>query len=142
VMKREGILIFAAFIPPVCNMDGNLHFYEMTINIFDSFFSYPVGHPKVYKGDDYNCPPLKRVFGLIKCRVRAPPKLFHPVLPCNSLKSGKLMFFLCPVCAEEKNQNSCTHSDTEREFTGTWVSIEVQLALEMGYTVVKVMHFL
>ncbi|GFS50732.1 uncharacterized protein TNCV_111211 [Trichonephila clavipes] len=70
-------------------------------------------------------------FGLAKCKVFPPKKLFHPVLPfqCN----GKLMFPLCRTCAETLNQKTCSHTEEERSITGTWVTEEVKKAREKGY---------
>ena len=49
------------------------------------------------------------------------------------------MFALCRTCAQECQQTSmCHHTDEKRIFTGTWVSLELNLALEMGYKVVKI----
>ena len=59
--------------------------------------------------------------------------LFHPVLPhrtCN-----KLMFPLCRTCADTRQQTPCRHSEDERALHGTWVTIEMQKAIELGYIV-------
>ena len=32
----------------------------------------------------------------------------------------------------------CHHTDEKRMFTGTWVSLELNLAVEMGYKIVKI----
>lgn len=95
-----------------------------------------------YVGDDPNCPPVKDVFGLLKVCVLAPKKLFLPVLPYHL--DGKNMFFLCLACATEQNQHTCTHSVKQRAFKGTYVSTELQIALQKGYKVLKVydvLHF-
>lgn len=47
------------------------------------------------------------------------------------------MFILCRTCAEQFNEKSCTHSEDQRAFTGTWVLDEIKLALEMNYRVVE-----
>ncbi|XP_072030691.1 uncharacterized protein [Amphiura filiformis] len=72
-------------------------------------------------------------FGLIRCTVLPPRYLFHPVLPARC--HGKLMFALCGTCMEEKRQAYCPHSDKARTIRGTWVTLEVQKAVEMGYEV-------
>ena len=42
------------------------------------FYNYPVGHPKkIYKPGKYE----EDWYGLIKCKILAPQKLYHPVLP-------------------------------------------------------------
>ena len=92
---------------------------------------FPLGHPKVYWGDQI--PDV--VQGLIKCKVCPPPNLFHALLPCRI--KGKLMFPLCYTCALHCIQVPCTHSDEERSFVGTWVSLELDKAVELGYQIVE-----
>ena len=48
------------------------------------------------------------------------------------------MFALCQTCAETLIQTPCEHTDEERTLTGTWVSLELDLARERGYQVVKI----
>ena len=96
---------------------------------------YPVGHPTtVTEGLDENN--IDQYFGLIKCTVLAPRGLYHPVLPvrCNN----KLMFTLCRTCSNNLQQTVCRHDENERLLTGTWVTLELMKALEMGYKVKKV----
>ncbi|XP_048849493.1 uncharacterized protein LOC125719075 [Brienomyrus brachyistius] len=46
---------------------------------------------------------------------------------------------LYPTCAiENRQEGSCGHSNAERELTGVWISAELNLALDRGYSVVKV----
>jgi len=97
--------------------------------------TYPVSHPDVYVNDD--CPNVRDVLGLVKCVVLPPRSLYLPVLPMHG-EDGKLLFVLCRTCALTLNQESCTHSDDERELTGTWVSTELQAALDRGYVVKRV----
>ena len=96
---------------------------------------FPVGHPEVYWGDQIpDC-----VQGLLKCKVIPPPDLFHPILPVR-IKTGaseKLMFPLCLTCSKNAAQEPCTHSDEERAFVGTWVTLELQKAVEKGYRIVE-----
>src|SRR5436190_3147674 len=95
---------------------------------------YPIGHPKTYILDD--CPDPRSVVGLINCRILPPKKLLYPVLPSHGA-DGKLLFVLCRTCAEEANQDTCKHTDQQRELTGTWVSLEVIAALDRGYIITK-----
>jgi hypothetical protein len=93
-----------------------------TVQYFDY---YPVGHPeKIYKREKYNA----NWYGLIKCKILAPKKLYHPVLP---IKKEKLIFTLCTKCFDEKCDN-CTHTDKERALLGTWTTDEVSKAVEKG----------
>ena len=93
---------------------------------------YPVGHPTVYnKGEIPN-----RVNGLLKCKVLPPRRLFLPILPYRC--RGKLLFPLCRTCAETCTQTQCPHADEEeRALTGTWVTLEIDKALSLGYVVLE-----
>ena len=96
---------------------------------------YPVGHPIIFTENIH--PDITRYFGLIQCDVLAPRGLYHPVLPFKC--HNKLMFALCHTCTQETQQTSmCHHTDEKRMFTGTWVSLELNLAVEMGYKIVKI----
>ena len=96
---------------------------------------YPVGHPTIFTENIH--PDPTRYFGLIQCDVLAPRGLYHPVLPFKC--HNKLMFALCRTCSQDGQQLSiCHHVDEQRIFTGTWVSLELDLAVEMGYKVVKI----
>lgn len=83
---------------------------------------------------------MKDYFGIIKCKVLPPSDLHLPVLPvrCN----GKLMFPLCQMCAEKRQPTPCQHSDEERCITGTWVTEELKLAIEKGYSITQVSYLL
>jgi hypothetical protein len=101
------------------------------------YFKFPVGHPKVYVGDDLE---MIQKEGVIKCRIFAQNReLYHPVLPyrCRS----KLIFALCRTCAEEGTNTRCFHEEKEREFTGTWVVDEVRKAVQMGYQIKEIYEF-
>jgi len=91
----------------------------------------PVGHQeKNYKPEKYD----ENWYGLIKCKIVAPKKLYHPVTP---IKKGKLIFTLCAKCFDEKS-NSCTHIDEERALLGTWTTDEISNAFEKGYLIMKI----
>ena len=96
---------------------------------------FPIKHPQVYYKDDIP----DRVQGLLKCKILPPARLFHPLLPARV--NGKLVFPLCRTCAEEGTKDSkigdCTHSDEERAMIGTWVSLEIDKALSLGYTILE-----
>ena len=54
------------------------------------------------------------------------------------------MFPLCKTCAENLQQSPCEHSDDDRVLSGTWCSIEINKALDLGYhmvQMVEVWHF-
>ena len=92
---------------------------------------FPLGHPTVYYGE--NIP--DHVEGLLKCTILPPRRLYHPILPVRS--NNKLLFPLCRTCAETCQQTPCDHTDEERMLTGTWVSLEIEKALSLGYRMVK-----
>ena len=74
--------------------------------------------------------------GLVKCKVLPPRGLHILLLPSHINK--KLMFVLCRKCAETENQSICSHSVGDRSLSGTWVSFELQKAVQIGYTLLKV----
>lgn len=92
---------------------------------------FPLGHPKVFWGN--NIP--RKVQGLLKCKILPPQDLYHPILPCRI--NGKLMFTLCHTCAREAIQAPCHHDAEERALVGTWVTVEIEKALEMGYSMIE-----
>ena len=99
-----------------------------TVQYFDN---YPVGHPKkIHKPEKYD----GNWYGLIKCKILAPQKLYHPVLP---IRKEKLIFTLCTKCFDEKC-DKCTHTDEERSLIGTWTTDEVSKALEKGYKIMEI----
>jgi hypothetical protein len=66
--------------------------------------------------------------------------MYHPVLPNSS--DDRLIFCLYRTCAESGSQEQC-HQETvlKRALTGTWVVDEVRLAVERGYSVLKIHEF-
>jgi hypothetical protein len=94
---------------------------------------YPVGHPEIILSDFKD---ISEYFGLVKCTILPPRKLYVPVLPVHA--SGKLLFPLCRTCAETCQQESCEHSEEERVIQGTWFSEEIKLAIEKGYKMVEI----
>ena len=92
---------------------------------------YVIGHPDVYYRHDIP----DEVNGLLKAKILPPDNLYMPVLPYRVNK--KLMFVLCRTCAEECNQNNCTHTDEERALIGTWVTLEVEKAVSLGYVILE-----
>jgi hypothetical protein len=94
---------------------------------------YPIGHPIIISENfSYD----KEYFGVIKCTILPPRKLYIPVLPLNINK--KLVFTLCYKCAfEQLNDPECSHTDEERSLKGTWVSLEINKAIKLGYKLIK-----
>ena len=73
---------------------------------------------------------------MVKCKVLPPRRLHIPLLPFHINK--KLMFVSCRKCAETENQSICNHSVGDLTLSGTWVSVELQKAVQIGYTLLKV----
>ena len=103
---------------------------------------FPLEHPQIYCG---SCPELQKIhnvwdgtwFGLVKCTVVPPRKLYFPVLP--QVFHSKLMFTLCRTCAEELNQTQdCHHTSDERCLLGIWTTPELTEAVKQGYKIVRV----
>ena len=76
----------------------------------------------------------------MKCKIVPPKDLYHPVLPYRWDK--KLLFCLHRTCVHEHNAKSeCPHlSDAERCLEGTWVIVEVRLAVAKGYKILEVLE--
>ena len=75
-------------------------------------------------------------FGVMQVTVLPPTDLIHPVLPlkCN----GKLKFLLCYKCACNENEDMCTCLDNDRMFTHTYCTPELEVAINMGYTIIQI----
>ena len=107
---------------------------------------YPVGHPVVIH--EPGTTDITPYFGLVKCKILPPYGLYHPVLPYRS--GGKLTFPLCRTCVEQEpkplteRSNRCRHTDAQRCLVDTWLTPEVQEAINRGYRIqhmYEVWHF-
>ena len=94
---------------------------------------FPLGHPIIIRENFQN---VNNYFGLIKCIILPPRKLYIPVLPVRI--NGKLLFPLCNKCALENISQCPDHNESERGLTGTFCTPEVQHAIKMGYKVLKI----
>ena len=62
-----------------------------------------------------------------------------PVLPIKI--SGKLMFLLCHVCAE--NEDKTLHQPSQSHaLIHTWCTLEITLAINMGYDILEIYEVL
>ncbi|KAG8141380.1 hypothetical protein E2320_007003 [Naja naja] len=77
----------------------------------------------------------KQYFGFAKFKVYTLSGLYFPVLPH---KSGGLMFSLCATCTEKQQITECLHNDEERALTGTWCTVELNVAVEKGYRIAEI----
>lgn len=98
------------------------------------YCKFPVGHPKIYTQESKFFQKPSKYFGIIKCKILPPRGLYIPVLPAKI--RNKLVFALCRTCAQSESKQ-CKHNDEERALIGTWVSIEVNKAISLGYKVLK-----
>ena len=75
-------------------------------------------------------------FGVLKVTILPLTDLLHPVLPlkCN----GKLKFPLCYKCACNESQEMCQCLNSERMFTHTYFTPELEVALNMGYIIQEI----
>ena len=127
--RRNACKHFAEVIKP-----GDEILYYGVCSLYPWVMKYnknPVGHPEVVLRDFKD---VNEHFGLIKCKVLLPRNLNHPVLPVSV--DDKLMFPLCFTCAKNRIKE-CKHAEIERCFTGTWVTPEIQKAVELGYDPIK-----
>ena len=100
---------------------------------------YSMGHPRCLIGPDRRKfgMDVNKLEGLVKYKVLPPPRGLHiPLLPSHINK--KLMFVMCRKCAETENQLICNNSVGDRSLSGTWVSVELQKAVHIGYTLLTV----
>ena len=100
-----------------------------------------MGHPKIISQPGHT--EISLYFGLAKCTVLPPEKLFHPVLPLR--QNGKLTFHLCGACVEEEmdkpmlqRSGVCVHTDEQRQIIGTWCTPELEKAIEKGHHILHV----
>ncbi len=101
---------------------------------------YPLGHPEIILTfGEHPHESLLKYKGLFNCYVIPPSRLYIPLLPYRS--GGKLMFPLCRTCADENNQNSCSHTERERIIKGVYTHIELMYAVEnLGYKIKKIIE--
>ena len=105
------------------------------------FRDFPAKHPQILV--EPGTTDINQWFGLIKCKVLPPRKLYHPVLPVHA--EGKLIFPLCRSCIPAELEKAspfrsctCQHTEEERTILGTWCSPELQKAVEKGYQILHV----
>ena len=72
-----------------------------------------------------------------KAKVLPPRNLYIPLLPTRM--NNRLIFALCRTCCEQGRDHSCDHENPEDPcFTGTWVSLKLEKAVELGYKIFEV----
>lgn len=112
--------------------------------------AYPVDHPTVIV-----IPPEEATVnwthssqnpykGILKCLVEPPRKTIIPVLPRRFPNDSRLLFALCPLCAEAFRKHRappdtlCHHSTDDRCFVVTLPHTEINEALDNDYIVREV----
>ena len=86
---------------------------------------------------------IHHYFGIAKVDILPPHELYHPVLPFRH--GGKLTFPLCRSCVEHEmskplleKSHRCPHTTEQRTLRGTWCTPEIEKAVAMGYTLIKI----
>ena len=99
----------------------------------------PTGCSRRVKPDLFQ---LSEKLAIIKCKILPPRQLYAPFLgyKASSLLSGtyEVIYGLCRTCMDYRNLHLCNHCDNDREFIGTWTSVEIHHALKLGYKISKV----
>ena len=76
-------------------------------------------------------------FGIMRVTILPPTDLYIPVLPVRYGK--KLKFPLCFSCAKHEQVSSpCNCCDSQRQFTETYCTPEIELALNVGYKLIAI----
>ena len=86
-------------LPDVDNGE-ELRYYDFTslYPYLNKNGKYPIGHPTIVSQPEHT--DITQFFGIAKCTVLPPEKLYHPVLPLR--QNGKLTCPLCATCVEEE----------------------------------------
>jgi hypothetical protein len=94
---------------------------------------FPVGHhTTIINPESYD----PNWFGVVKCKILPPRNLYMPVLP---YKTDKLLFSLCYACSVAKKKPlNCQHTADKRAFVGTWLTPEINKAIEKGYKIIEI----
>lgn len=150
----------------ICSQESERIQYDDVTSLYpysQLMCAYPVGRYRILLHKDDRIPTypteeIERVdewdlsaqsyCGFVFCRVLAPRDLFMPVLGMTIGKQHRAKFFfaLCHACAEAAGRatcpaelpGECTHTDNERAFDITVTSVELQLAIEMGYQILDI----
>ena len=103
----------------------------------NKYKAYPIGHPTLLSQEHIDKSHIAQYKGLVKCKVLPPQDLWMPVLPIHCQQ--KMVFTLCKTCAEQE-MSYCKHTVEERALTGTWTSVELKKALDLGYQLLDVYY--
>ena len=140
---------------------GYVDFCSLYLHVL-KYENYPLHHPIHINGnftspissfacDTKPCPILGtedcngmhlklNYFGLIKAKLLPLCGLLLPDLPIKI--NNKLMFPLCHTCAMNESQQACNCPHKDRVLIHTWCTPEINLALNMGYILIKIYEVL
>ena len=130
----------AACLHKEISEDGKIHYVDFT-SLYpwtNKYCEVPIGHPEILTSAALVSRSATEFFRMIMCEILPPSFLFQPVLPYRA--QGKLMFTLCRSCAEKLQQTPCEQSEEQRALSGTWPSIKIAKACELGYRVVRLIE--
>ena len=102
---------------------------------------FPIGHPEIRRGDEscrnYIKSLSEPLIGLCMVKILPPSNLFFLCLAHKM--NGKLLFSLCRMCSmsNEIQRKPCVHMEEQRAWIDVYTSIDMESALERGYTVLK-----
>ena len=102
---------------------------------------FPIGHPEIRRGDESCRNYIKSLsepfIGLCMVKILPPSNLSFPCLAHKM--NGKLLFSLCRTCSmsNEIQRKPCIHMEEQRAWIDVYTSIDMESALERGYTVLK-----
>ena len=120
-----------------CGNDEKIYYYDFTslYPFVCKQMRFPVGHPD--RINYFESLDISGFNGLIYCVVLPPTQLYFPVLPLAI--RNKLIFTLCYTCAIEMC-HSCNHEEKDRVLIGIWSTPELNLALNYGYKILKLIE--
>lgn len=118
-----------------------IHYVDFTslYPFINKYSMYPTGHPRIITNPRVHKHDIRRFFGIAKVDILPPRGLFIPVLPYKV--NSKLLFPLCHTCCTmdaTRRQSVCKCTDTNRVLHGTWITAELQKAIEKGYKILKI----
>lgn len=152
----EGIKVDTPLTPKACLVGGRVESFKLyheispdrgdRIRIYDIKSLYPhimksnffpIGWPEIMINVDVA--KFDQIYGVMKCTILPPRSLAVPVLPYKPSESSQLFYPLCATCSELK-QKICDHVESQRVLTSTWTTPELQLAVEYGYKIIRIIE--
>jgi hypothetical protein len=116
----------------------SIKYYDITslYPYVNKYYAYALGHPIHHpRPETLSEADISILFGACRVTVLPPSDLHIPLLPYRTNK--KLLFTQCAACADSES-HVCKHSDAERALKGTWCTMELAKAFELGYKLIKV----